>query len=160
MKPGIIGIPCSQAYGTWQFDIYKGADDNNLEVDFIADRIDNAIHQNGYYLTNNSSEAIGLAKSTVGSAPGLMSSADNYTAKEGTWYRITITRNSKGEFYTYIEGGEFTSRTLISVTGGYGTNPAVDTNYSTSNYFVLDLNVGDRISNIICEYNQGNHCIE
>ncbi len=139
-EPGIIGIPCTQAYGTWQFDIYKGADDNNLEVDFIADRIDNAIHQNGYYFTNNSSEAVGLAKSTVGSAPGLMSSADNYTAKEGTWYRITITRNSKGEFYTYIEGGRVYFKNFnFCYRVDSGTNPVIDTSYTTSNYFVLSL---------------------
>ncbi len=149
-EAGIIGIPCRQAYGTWQFDFYKGADENNLEVDFIADRINNAMHQNGYYFKNNSTEAAGLARSSIGSSQEIMSSGDNYTAKEGTWYRITITRNSNGEFYTYIEGGEFTSRTLVSVAGGYGTNPAIDTSYKSSNYFVLDLDAGDRISNIIC----------
>lgn len=52
-------------------------------------------------------------------------------------------------FAVFIKGGAFGDNyTLVSTAGGSGTNPIVDASYTTSNYFVTDLDAGDRIANI------------
>jgi hypothetical protein len=40
---------------------------------------------------------------------------------------------------------------LVSVSGGSGTNPVTDNTFTTSNFLVLDLDVGDRIGKIIID---------
>ena len=65
-----------------------------------------------------------------------------------TWYRIRITRSTSGVFTVYILGGNFTNWTLVSTTGGSGTNPVTDNTYTTSSYFVMDLDANDRVSGI------------
>jgi len=72
-----------------------------------------------------------------------------------TWYNIKITRSEVGIFTSYIRGGAFGNNwTLINVTGGTGTNPFTDNTITASNYFVLDLDAGDKIA--IAD-NAGNH---
>ena len=56
-----------------------------------------------------------------------------------------------GEFYIYIRGGVFgvDDWTLVSVDGGTGTNPVTSATITTSKYFLIDLDIGDRIANIV-----------
>lgn len=49
-------------------------------------------------------------------------------------------------FAVFIEGGSFTERTLVVPSSG--SNPVTDSTYKTSEYFVADLDDGDRISDI------------
>lgn len=144
---GIISIPCNQAYGKWKFQLYKGADANASYVNFISPDISATTH---YRLEFTTTERTIISRSTV----NILSSATSYIANN-TYYEITIERNTNGQFYTYIQGGVFTTKTLVSVSGGSGTNPVTDNTYTSSNYFVLDLDAGDRITNISCEYGEG-----
>ncbi|NCP72303.1 hypothetical protein GW835_02840 [archaeon] len=63
---------------------------------------------------------------------------------------LTIRRiYPKDTFAVFIKGGEFGDDwTLVDTTGGSGTNPVTDSTYTTSNYFVADLDAGDRIANV------------
>lgn len=52
-------------------------------------------------------------------------------------------------FAVFIRGGAFSDKwNLVSTDGGSGSNPVADSNYTESEYMVLDLDSGDRISNI------------
>jgi hypothetical protein len=139
---GIISIPSKQAYGQWEFDWYKGADTNDSYVTLCSNKISNAYYS--IRLINN--ERV-LFYSLAGG--NIMYSAISYITNN-TWYRIKITRSLVGVFTVYIKGGAFgnTTWTLVSTSGGVGTNPVTDNTYTTSEYFVLDLDAGDRIANI------------
>jgi hypothetical protein len=151
---GTIAIPSKTAYGTWEFDWYKGADGNDLVCGFLADRIGGGNNFQGYFINPTSTEIFGLYKNNIGSNNGLFYSAASYITIN-TWYRVKITRTPAGVFTVLIKGGAFTATagydgwTLVSVTGGSGTNPVTDTTYSSSNFFMVDLDASDRITNII-----------
>ena len=52
-------------------------------------------------------------------------------------------------FAVFIKGGAFGDNyTLVSTTGGSGTNPVTDATHTTSEYFVTSMGVGDRIANL------------
>ena len=74
------------------------------------------------------------------------SSATDYTVSGLTIERIY----DANTFATFIKGGDFgdTNWTLVDPTGGSGSNPILDSTYTTSNYFVADLDDGDRLANI------------
>ena len=154
-KTGVISIPSNQAYGIWEFDYYKGNSGNRIEADFIADSIGNYINQNGYYFTDNSSGLIALVETSMGTNADIMGTENNFTADRGVWYRIKIKRDTNGLFTLYIKGGDFgLNYVLLSVVSE--TNPALNNTYKLSNYFVLDVDPGDRISNILCKKNENN----
>ena len=63
---------------------------------------------------------------------------------------LTIRRIYESDtFAVFIKGGDFGDDwTLIDTTGGSGPNPVKDSTYKTSNYFVADLDAGDRLANL------------
>ena len=154
-KTGVISIPSKQAYGIWEFDYYKGNSGNRIEVDFIADSIGNYLNQNGYYFTDNSAGLIALVETSKGKKTDIMGTENNFTADHGVWYRIKIKRDINGLFTLYIKGGNFgLNYVLLSVVSG--TNPALNNAYKLSNCFVLDVDSGDRISNVLCKKSENN----
>ena len=95
---GTIAIPSRQSHGCWEFDVYKGADGNEIRIPFVADRIAAAGALEGYYLLGSSVEAIILNKSNVGGADGLFITAASYI-DNNTWYRLKVARlQSEGVF--------------------------------------------------------------
>ena len=49
----------------------------------------------------------------------------------------------------FIKGGSFgDDYQLVDVSGGSGSNPVTDNTFTTSNFFVADLDTGDSIANI------------
>jgi len=142
---GIIALPSNQAYGSWELDLYKGADGNNIEILPISST--NYIKGAAYDFNIKSNEGIDFLKSDGTNYIVLTRTISSYI-QNFTWYRIRITRTISGVFTVYILGGTFTTWTLVSTTGGSGTNPVTDNTYQTSNYFVLDIDAGDRIANI------------
>ena len=139
---GIVAFPSTQAYGRWSFDLYKGADANFPFFQFTNDK-NNLSAYNGYGVAFASTEAFVFYKN--GSTTFL--TANSYIANN-TWYHIDIERTTANVFSVYITGGAFTTKTLVSTVGGSGSNPVLDNTYTTSKYFVLDLDAGDRITNI------------
>jgi hypothetical protein len=141
---GTIAIPSKAAYGTWEFDLYK-EDASTIQVAFINNQISHVANL-GYALLFFFSEQVRLNRIGITVLTG---SAASYIAPL-TWYRIKITRTKDGEFYTYIEGGAFGNDfVLVDVSGGSGTNPATDQSILTSEYFSLDFDIGDRLTNLI-----------
>ena len=144
---GSLSIICKQAYGEWEFDLYKGAELNTSRVHFISDRPESYIDENGYMIILNDDEAVGLQRKDAGAVTRFASAA-SYIANT-TWYRIRVTRTLDGEFTMWIKGGAFGNvYTLVDTTDGSPANPEIDNVYIISNYFVLDLDIGDRIANI------------
>ena len=150
---GTISLPSKQAYGTWEFDWYKGGDSNVTVVYPINNNLLGFYaSKNAYRLSSNASEALWLVRENGASETVGFGSNDAYISNN-TWYRIKITRSTSGVFTVLIKGGSFTpiigydGWTLVSPKGAY-TNPVIDNTYTTSEYFVLDIDAGDRIANI------------
>jgi len=141
---GTIAYQSEQAYGTWEFDFYKG-ETSNPTISFISS--DTSPRTSGdYSIVFTANEEIYFVKDG-GTYP--FYTAGGYITLN-TWYRLKITRTTDGEFTVWIRGGSFGDvYTLVDTTGGSGTNPVTDTTYTESKYTVLDLDAGDRISDII-----------
>jgi hypothetical protein len=147
---GVLAIPSKQAYGSWEFDVYKK--DVNVINCYLLSSNTNGLY-NSYRVALSSYEALYLSELTNGSLSDKCNTINSYIAND-VWYRIKITRTLLGVFTVLIKGGSFTPTTgydgwtLVSTTGGTGTNPVTDNTYTTSEYFVLDFDAGDRIANI------------
>lgn len=147
---GILAIPSKTAYGTWEFDYYKGADNNSSAISIIdSNRIIDDL--GGYRIEFNVAEYISLIRSSF---IELNKTANSYFSIN-TWYRIKITRSVAGVFTLYIKGGAFVPTvgqngwTLVSTTGGIGTNPVTSIALTSTNYLVLDLDPSDRFANLV-----------
>ena len=144
-SPGTVAFASDQAYGEWEFDVYRTAGVSDFDV-VLTNYEAGSWKDDTYWIRINSAEAIFLQE---GSST-LIGTADGYLSI-GTWYRLKITRTLDGEFYFYIKGGAFGTSdwTLVDVSGGAGTNPATDTSGIVSTYFVPDFTTGDRIANLV-----------
>ena len=156
---GRIAIPSKQAYGTWEFDWYKGGGSNMLAVFFSSSKPNNNIDTPfypGYGFYFNNGEQFLLGKFNTGASFNSLLATGNTYGLDNTWYRIRVTRSLSGSFTCLAKGASlvptagYDGWTLlpISGTGSGGTNPVTNTTYTTSEYFVLDIDAGDRIANI------------
>jgi hypothetical protein len=152
---GTIAIQSKAAYGTWEWDFYKSTDIGEHRVFFIADKIPSTPIPwqgfQGYGITFFSNEGFYFQNfNGVGGNNVLMNTDVSYCALN-TWYRMKITRTKDGEWYIYVKGGAFGDAdwTLMSVVGGSGTNPVINNLYTTGEKFLLDLDAGDRLTNLI-----------
>ena len=147
---GTVGFLSDQAYGEWEFDLYKEYDDNVIEVMFLSDKIGGRTEIYGYIFNVGNGEQYRIYAGNPGSSlPVLLQGSDDYMSLN-TWYRIKITRTLDGEFYFYIKGGEFGVENWTLVPAGvYGNNPATNTTYDSSTYIVINSDLGDRFTNLI-----------
>lgn len=152
-QAGTIAIPSQMSSGVWEIDWLQGNSLNNLSINFIG--VINTGNPSlfiGYDLLFNGSQAIVLRKRTP-TGIGLISTANSYVSAN-TFYTIRIERTPAGQFTLLIKGGSFTPTagrngwTLVSTTGGSGSNPVTDTSYNTSNYMVLSMGLGDQIAGV------------
>lgn len=134
-------IPSTQAFGTWQWEVYKGSDTSNVYV--VFSETTNNRTGNGYEFHITSSEVLVIRKLVAGIPTNLMVSAAAYISI-GTKYTIRITRNYAGAFNFYIRGGAYTSWTTVAVS-------VADLTYTSCKYFLFAAltTAGDKISNII-----------
>jgi len=137
---GDLSANMSEAYGTWQFSVYKGNTANDLKVGFIQQTTDLAT-SGGYVLTLDSTEAILLDCTGVGN---VMTTAAAYISNT-TKYTFRITRTHEGVFTAYVIGGAFTTWTQVVVTGG--SNPGTENTVQSGGFINLDLDAGDKVSN-------------
>jgi hypothetical protein len=94
---GIRAIQSKQAYGTWEFDVYKGADVNEMRYHCISDTADLSI-TNGYNLVMEGSEILALQTRTAGGGVNKFITVASYF-DINTDYRIKIARlKSEGVF--------------------------------------------------------------
>ena len=159
---GIRATQSKKAYGTWEFDLNKGADGNFSSVAFITTGPLSALSR--YLLTLTGAETI---RFIVGSGTIIMQTAASYI-DNNTDYRIKIARlKSAGvfkdipgaggatvydadTFAVFIKGGAYgnTSTGWTLVEADSGSNPVVDATYTTSEFFVTDLDEDDEFSNL------------
>ena len=145
---GTLSLPSKWANGTVEFSLYKGADVNGPLIYFMNGStgvVASAI--NDYEFIFNINESISLRRTQVST---ILFSTGNSYASINTWYRYKITRSITGVFTLYIKGGSFgTSYVLLTkIAGGSGTNPITDNTYTSSSFFVADLDAADQISDI------------
>ena len=142
---GIAYINQDKAYGTWEFDVNKGTSHSFPTVGIISDNVQDLVSTNGnnYHFLFNSEERIYLRKGIF----NLFKTGASYIAIN-TDYRIKITRSLAGVFTMYIKGGTFGWDDWTTVVADSGTNPVTDNTYTTSNYFVADLDDTDTVSNL------------
>ena len=149
---GVISIPSNQAYGTWEFDYYKGLDSTSDYIKLASNNNEHLGTESGYDLRITSDEAIYFYRRDAG-FPTVLVNTDNDYLKIYTWYRIKITRTTSGSFTFLIKGGSFTPTagyggyTLITMATGY-TNPETDTTYTSGNYLIFKTDGSSRITNI------------
>jgi len=150
---GLLYQESQQAYGTWEFDLMKGAAGNQPYVGFMLDEIEQI------ELTSGSGSGVGIGMNTSGFARVLFTEKltgtannkfytnTNYVDASGTWYKFRITRRYDGQFTAYIKGGDFADWTLIDVAGGLGTNPITLATVTDSKYITLSMDATDKIAN-------------
>ena len=82
---------------------------------------------------------------------GVLAFRNLSTATDYTISGLTIRRIYDADtFAVFIKGGDFGNEyTLVDATGGSGSNPVVDATYTTSEFFVTDLDEDDTIANLI-----------
>ena len=147
---GTVAFPSDQAYGEGRFKLYKGTDTNLVRVLPIASvpKIYSNSAQNGYLFQFDNAELIQLYRVTNGSVNALFQTAASYI-ENNTWYDIKWERTLDGEMTWFIMGGSFGTDdwTIISVTSG--SNPVTDNTHTESTYFVIDNDIGDKITGLI-----------
>jgi len=133
--------------GTWEWDIFHHASSSGTVI-FMASVAgqETAGAQYGYSINLGTTEAFSL-RELVNGAVGLRCYTSNGYISENTWYSFRVTRSPAGQFTMYIKGGAFTSWTLINP-DLFGPNPYTDISTTTSKYFVLDLDAGDKFCNL------------
>jgi len=154
---GLLTIPSQQAYGTWEFDMYKGSTSNDIGVAIMdtdtSSRSSPAGTQNSVWFLFYNDGRIYIQRAIAGSNSNLAYTTTDYL-QNNTWYRVRITRTTAGSFTFLIKGGSLTPTagydgwTLISFSGGSGTNPLSYTTQTYSYVLKLDMDAGDRITNI------------
>lgn len=133
---GGIKMPSSIAYGTWEFDWYKGSTTNDLHLYLIWGTLTSMTFR--VYID----EGIYMRFNGVGG----FQTVSSYIANN-TWYRTKITRSITGVTSCYIKGGAFGSNyVLVAVSAG--ANPVTQANPTSSNMMYFDIDAGDRIANI------------
>ena len=148
----LVATPNNQAYGSWEFDFYK-ATTVGSGFNFITNNTSWYPSFTGYQMYLNTGLSIELWRENNVVISQIATTANSYFSLN-TWYRIRITRTTSGAFTLLIKGGAFTPTagydgwTLVSMVGGVGTNPTTDNTFTSSNYFLMYLNAGDRIANL------------
>ena len=144
---GILYIKSPQAYGQWEFDMYRGAIGNTSVVQFIDSDIATRFGATNLgYVIHDSAGTLYLVEMIGTTTSNLFFTAASYLSNN-TWYRIKVTRTNSGVFTVYysIDGG--VTYTIVVITGGGGSNPVIDTTITASTYFVLDLDALDAVRN-------------
>ncbi len=145
LSSGTVAKFSDQAYGEWEFDLYKNASGSTTAiVKYISpDITDSGTSAYKFEFFNNERVLLNVSGSNV------MYTTTSYIVS-AIWYRVKITRLLDGTSTFYIKGGGFGEQwTLVDVTGGLGSNPYINNNITESQYFLLDFDAGDRIANLI-----------
>lgn len=136
-----------QAYGIWEFDIYRGSTSVRPLVQFIAlEKTEyNDPLQNSYVCFIANTGKFYFRRYNNGSITSLFNTIAGYI-QDDMWYRIKITRSLGGKFHIYIKGGSFGLSYILISSLESGQNPVIDNNITGSNYFVAELDPGDKLA--------------
>ena len=106
---GTTAIQSKQAYGEWEWDVYKGADANAHYTDFIGS--EKTLSGNAYVISFNQNELLALVKLGVSN---LFTTANSYLSNN-TWYKLKVARLQSEGVFKDIE----TLQTSDLVNGSY-----------------------------------------
>ncbi len=125
LKP--VGTQSKQAYGTWEWDFYKGADANHIIIPFISDDPARVFDNSYDFVFYGANESLWIRSLTNGTGSAIFATAANYL-KNNTWYRIKIARlASEGVFEdidnlvtngTFITDSDWAKWTGWTISGG------------------------------------------
>jgi len=132
--------PTEAAYGTWEWWFYKRIDTSYLMWVFIgSSRLGWAdAGQNGYVIQVTTNEAFHLRRVDAGALTTIMNTGNSYVSLNA-WHKIKISRLTNGSLSCWLDD------TLVVPV--FGTNPVVDTTYSTSSFINVQpqTTVGDTV---------------
>lgn len=95
---GTTAIQSSQAYGEWEWDVYKGADVNSSNIEFCAQDKNDTSSANAYEVNLFTPESIRFTRRVAGGFNSLFQTANSYISNN-TWYRLKVARlQSEGVF--------------------------------------------------------------
>lgn len=149
---GTIAIPSKQSYGEWSFAFCKNAS-SYPNILFISNNISYGGSENAYLFRSVEDETCYLISHSSG-APAIRLRTSSSYITANIWYKIKITRSLSGQFTLLIKGGNFIATpgyngyTLVSTSGGSGSNPVTENTFISSTYFVLDLDAGDQFADL------------
>ena len=136
---GTIAFKSDWNSGRISFDYYK-QDASDVDINVMQSGILTYNSGFGYDINLSSTERIQLLRSQGGSGSNLFASAVSYIAPL-TWYHYEIERTNANVWSFYIQGGAYTTRTLI---GSYSETSGA---YTTSKWFTLYMRANDRATN-------------
>jgi len=126
------------AYGTFKWKALKDADSTTHNIYFIADLT--TLAGIDAYLVRLADDGSVLALIATAGAETTLSESAAGLVNNDSWNDYRVTRDYLGSFSTYVNG------TLMSVVGGSGANPVVNTAHTSSGYIVFDFDAGDKIA--------------
>jgi hypothetical protein len=144
---GILSMPCTQASGTWEFDLFHSAA-TETRLYFMASST--AAHtvagQTGYMFSVLGTERLALHRNNGDTTSTTLFQTDTGYVPEDAWVRYKVTKGGStitGYFST--DSG----RTWTEIVESSGNNPATDATYTSSAYCVLNLGTADAARNFI-----------
>ena len=152
-QAGTISFPSQWVSGSVEIDWYKGINTTSKIIVINSSYREYPNTVNSYEIDLGPTKNIAIYKANATTYSSLIVSAISYF-QENTWYTTRIECTPAGQFTLLIKGGLFVPTagrngwTLVSTTGGSGTNPVVDATYNSSSYGVLSCGVGDCVAGI------------
>jgi len=116
---GVMAIPSANAYGVWEFNVYKNLSATDLAIPFAVDRAGGYLASVGYMLRLSDTQRIVLSRNLVGSTVALMFTPVSYIVP-ATWYGIRIVRNLNENVFKNIPTLQ-TSNIINSIAAPYST---------------------------------------
>jgi hypothetical protein len=138
----------TDAYGSFRVSFSKQNDSSYVDIMPVATAnttiADTA--QNGYLFRLWTDEGVYLGPITAGAVGAWITASPASYLELGTRYDFHVTRTATGVWTTYIKGGRFANWTLLSTSGGSGSNPGTENTHTTSQYSLLFCDqAGDKI---------------
>ena len=131
----------TEAFGAWFVEI-KPTGTFGQYANVVANSASATVTTQGYAIQLTATGQVQLGRTTGAVFTVILSTAAAYVVL-GNTYSFMLTRNILGVFTLWIKGGVYTEYTLVSTTGGAGSNPtAADLTYTTSKYAILNRNGG------------------
>lgn len=138
---GTLSLPSTQAYGTWEFDFYKATTTNYIQIGLANDKA-SIIGARGYVFSAPASLKYHISREDSWPTGLDFYQTSSSYLQNNNWYRTKITKSYDGTWNAYIKGGTF-GNNYVMVHSALNNNT-----YTTGNYFVLDIDPGDRLANL------------
>jgi len=142
---GILSKPCTQAEGTWTFDLFHAAA-TETRLYFMASSTDahTVAGQTGYMFSVLGTERLALHRNNGDATSTTLFQTDTGYVAEDAWVSYKVTKSgSTITCYFSTDNG----RTWTEIVESSGNNPATDATYTSSNYCVLNLGTADAARN-------------